>query len=107
MHKINGEPDTYSVKYPQSIRGAHKLFRESDVIYLRADYFIKLRNILGAAALLSGKKVIVELNAPSDELNLFGKSERYIRTADKIESWLLKCADAVIILSELEQRYYE
>lgn len=105
--KINGEPDPYSVKYPQSIRGALKLFRESDIIYLRADYFIKLRNILGAAALLSGKKVIVELNAPSDELHLFGKSERYIRAVDKIASWLLKRADAVITVSEPIKSYCE
>lgn len=105
--KINGEPDPYSVKYPQSIRGALKLFRQSDVIYIRADYFIKLRNLLGAAILLSRKKVIVELNAPSDELHLFGKSERYIRTADKIASWLLKRADAVITVSEPIKRYCE
>lgn len=107
LFKINGDADPYTVKFPQSVLGAIKLFKKSDVIYIRADYFLNLRNLLGVLALFSNKKVVVELNAPSDELHLFGKSKKYIERTDKVASWLLKRANAVITVSKPVKRFCE
>lgn len=107
LFKINGDADPYTIKFSQSAWGAIKLFKKCDVIYIRADYFLNFRNLLGVFALFSKKKVVVELNAPSDELHLFGKSKKYIRRTDKIAGWLLKHADAIITVSKPVKTYCE
>ena len=105
LYKLNGEKDPYTKKLTPSLKGALSILRNSDVIYARADFFLYPRNLLTALALLLGKKVVLELNSPSDELKLRGKSENYIRRTDKIAAWFFKRACSVIVVSEPVKRY--
>ncbi|MEX2574487.1 MAG: glycosyltransferase, partial [Balneolaceae bacterium] len=103
--KINGHPDGFTEKrHPAEL---WRVLRESDLVYVRMDYFPNLRNLAGLAALLSGKKVVVELNSPSDELHLHGRGRLFIRLVDRVASRLLKRADAVIAVSEGVKTYGE
>lgn len=105
LSKINGTDDPYTKKYKNRFTGFFKILKESDVIYLRMDYFFKLRNISSLFALITGKKLIIELNSPSDELYLFGKSIRYVLWIDSLVQFVLKRADAVIVVSEPIKKY--
>lgn len=105
LYKINGAEDPYTIKYNNRIIGFFKILKESDVIYLRMDYFFKFRNLASLFSLIAGKKLIVELNSPSDELYLFGKSLRYVMWVDLLIRFVLKRADAVVVVSEPIKRY--
>lgn len=105
LYKINGAADPYTKKYSSRFFGFLKILRDSDVIYLRMDYFFKLRNISSLFSLITGKKLIIELNSPSDELYLYGKSIRYVMWVDILVRFILKRADAVIVVSEPIKRY--
>ena len=107
LFKINGEADQHTRKLKNPVTGLFWMLRNCDLFYIRMDYFLNLRNLVILPALLFGKKVIVELNSPSDELHLFGKSKKQIRRRDKIMSWLLKKADAVVAVSEPIKQYCE
>ncbi|MCC5905020.1 MAG: hypothetical protein JJU13_02320 [Balneolaceae bacterium] len=106
LYKLNGEPDPHTVK-KNPVTGLYYILKECDLIYVRMDYFLKPRNLITLIALAAGKKVIVELNAPSDELHLFGKSENYIRKADQWMKTVLKKVDAVIVVSDPIRQYCE
>jgi len=97
--KLNGEPDPWTTRLKNPVTGFFRMLRECDLIYVRMDYFLNPRNFLGLMAILTGKKVIVELNSPSDELYLFGRSKKYISRIDKIMAAILKRADSVIVVS--------
>jgi len=105
LFKINGSADPFTKKYNSRFTGFFKILKESDVIYLRMDYFFKLRNISSLFSLIAGKKLIIELNSPSDELYLFGKSIRYVLWIDSLVQFVLKRADAVIVVSEPIKKY--
>ncbi len=105
LFKINGAADPFTKKYNSRFIGFFKILKESDVIYLRMDYFFKLRNISSLFSLIAGKKLIIELNSPSDELYLFGKSIRYVLWIDSLVRFVLKRADAVIVVSEPIKKY--
>ena len=105
LFKINGEEDPYTKKYRSRFFGFFKILKNSDLIYLRMDYFFYLRNISSLLALIAGKKLIIELNSPSDELYLFGKSIRYVMWIDSLVRFVLKRADAVIVVSEPIKNY--
>lgn len=105
LYKINGATDPYTKRHKNRFIGFFKILKNSDVIYLRMDYFFKLRNISSLFALIAGKKLIIELNSPSDELYLFGKSLRYVLWIDSLVRFILKRADAVIVVSEPIKRY--
>jgi glycosyltransferase involved in cell wall biosynthesis len=107
LYKLNGEQDPYTTKLTPSWLGAIRILWLSDLIYARADFFLYPRNFITALALLMGKKVILELNSPSDELKLHGKSDAYIRRVDKIAAWFFKKACGVITVSEPIRRYCE
>lgn len=100
LYKINGEADPYTNRLKNPITGLFWIMANCDVIYIRMDYFLYLRNFVSILTLLSGPKLIVELNNPSDELHLFGRGDKYIRFVDRIISKILKRADAVITVSE-------
>jgi len=105
LFKINGEADPFTKKYKSRFTGFFKILKESDVIYLRMDYFFNLRNITSLFSLIAGKKLIIELNSPSDELYLFGKSIRYVLWIDSLVRFVLKRADAVIVVSDPIKKY--
>lgn len=105
LYKINGAEDPYTKKYKNRFIGFFKILKWSDVIYLRMDYFLKLRNLSSLFALIAGKKLIIELNSPSDELYLFGKSLRYVMCVDLLVRFVLKRAAAIIVVSEPIKRY--
>lgn len=105
LYKINGAEDPYTKKYRNRFIGFFKILKNSDVIYLRMDYFFYLRNLSSLISLIAGKKLIIELNSPSDELHLFGKSPRYVMWIDLIVRFVLKRADAIIVVSEPIKRY--
>lgn len=105
LYKINGSEDPYTKKYKNRLTGFFKILKDSDVIYLRMDYFFKLRNLSSLFSLIAGKKLIIELNSPSDELYLFGKSQRYITWVDFLVRFVLKRADAIIVVSEPIKKY--
>ncbi|MDZ7720266.1 MAG: glycosyltransferase [Balneolaceae bacterium] len=107
LFKINGEPDPYTHRLKNPISGLFWILANCDLIYLRMDYFLYMRNFVSILALLSRKKIIVELNNPSDELHLFGRGKKYIQFTDRIISKILKRADAVITVSEPLKRYCE
>ena len=66
LYKINGEPDPYTNRLKHPIPGLFWIMANCDLIYIRMDYFLYLRNFVSILTLLSGKKMIVELNNPSD-----------------------------------------
>lgn len=105
LYKINGAEDPYTKKYKNRFIGFFKILKDSDIIYLRMDYFFKLRNLSSLFSLIAGKKLIIELNSPSDELYLFGKSNRYVMWVDFLVRFVLKRADAIIVVSEPIKRY--
>lgn len=105
LYKMNGAEDPYTKKYKNRLIGFFKILKDSDLIYLRMDYFFKLRNFSSLFSLIAGKKLIIELNSPSDELYLFGKSLRYIMWIDLLVRFVLKRADAIIVVSEPIKRY--
>jgi len=107
LYKLNGEEDSYTVKLSSSLKGAFWILKNCDLIYARADYFLYPRNFLTVLALLLGKKVILELNSPSDELKLRGKSNAYIRRVDKVAAYFFKKACKVITVSEPVKCYCE
>lgn len=105
LYKVNGAPDPYTEKLSNPVSGIFWILAHCDVIYVRMDYFMYVRNVISLLALAVGKKLVVELNSPSDELYLFGYGKTYIRTADRIMSKILKRVDAVITVSEPLKRY--
>ncbi len=107
LFKLNGEPDPWTTRLKNPVTGFFRMLRECDLIYVRMDYFLNARNFLGLLAILSGKKVIVELNSPSDELHLFGRSQKYISRVDKIMGVILRRADSVIVVSRPIKEYCE
>lgn len=107
LFKINGEPDPHTTRLKNPYTGIFRILRECDVIYVRMDYFFNLRNLVTIVAKLMGKKVIVELNSPSDELHMFGKSRKYILRADRVMGKILRRVDAVIVINDIVKRYCE
>ena len=107
LYKLNGEADPHTKKLENPVTGFFWIMRNCDLIYVRMDYFINRRNLLALFALMSKKKVIVELNSPSDELHLFGRSKKYISRVDRLMSSVLKKAEAVIVVSTPIQAYCE
>ena len=105
LYKINGEADPHTKKLKSRIFGLIWMLWYCDLFYIRMDYFSNFRNLITKIAVLFKKKVVVELNSPSDELHLFGKTEKEIRKADKKISAVLKRVDAVIVMSSATQRY--
>ncbi|TVR15936.1 MAG: hypothetical protein EA391_09580 [Balneolaceae bacterium] len=105
LYKINGEADPYTKKLKNRIIGLIWMLRNCDLFYIRMDYFSNFRNLITNIALLFNRKVVVELNSPSDELHLFGKTEQQIRKADKRMAAVLKRVDAVIVMSSATKRY--
>lgn len=106
LYKLNGDPDPWTTKIPRGLSGLLWILKHCDVIYVRMDHFItNPRNLIGMVALLTGKKVIVELNNPSDELHLFGWGKSYVRFVDRIYRRLLRRAGALIVVSEPLKTY--
>lgn len=105
LMKLNGKKDPFTKKLGNPVTGFIRMLAECDLIYARMDYFLKPRNLLAWLAMLSGKKVIVELNSPSDELYLHGKSASYIRRADRIMARILRRAATVVVVSDPIQEY--
>lgn len=105
LHKINGDADPYTKKHKNPLKGMFWILSNCDLIYIRMDYFVNPRNLAALFAILSRKKVIVEINSPSDELHLFGRGKKYIEMAEKIMSALLKRTDAVVTVSEPLKRF--
>ncbi|MEX1211372.1 MAG: glycosyltransferase [Balneolaceae bacterium] len=103
--KLNGEPDPWSERWPATPWHAAKLLLKAERVYARADYFLNSRNLLTALALLFGKRVVLELNSPSDELRLKGAGERRIRWTDRIAGVLLRRACRIVVVSEAVERY--
>lgn len=107
LFKINGDPDPFTRRLKNPVTGVFWILANCDIIYIRMDYFVNLRNLVSILTLFSGKKMIVELNNPSDELHLFGRGETYIRFTDRVISKILRRADAVITVSEPLRRFCE
>lgn len=107
LYKINGEPDPYTQKLKNQFTGLIWMLKECDLFYIRMDYFLNLRNLVLLPALLFNKKIIVELNSPSDELHLFGKEKKQVQRADKIMGYLLGKVDAVVVVSDRLKQYCE
>jgi glycosyltransferase involved in cell wall biosynthesis len=105
LYKLNGEQDPFTIKLKNPVTGFFWMLFNCDLFYARMDYFIKIRNILTVVAILLGKRVIVELNAPSDELHLYGKEKSYIKRVDRLMARILKRADSVIVVSSPIEKY--
>jgi glycosyltransferase involved in cell wall biosynthesis len=105
LYKVNGDADPYTTKIKRPVFGVWKMIRDCDLVYVRMDYFLKLRNLIAILTLVARKPLIVELNTPSDELHLFGRGKWYIRFADRIMKQILRRADAVVVVSEPVKKY--
>ena len=105
LYKINGDPDPFTTKMNNPVTGIFKILANCDLIYIRMDYFLNLRNLVSLFALARGKKIVVEINSPSDELYLFGHGDKYIGYIDRIMSKILRKADAVLTVSEPLKKY--
>lgn len=73
-------------------------------ISLKQPYLI---NSLGFIFRLFGKRLILELNAPFEELRFVGESEQRIAAIKRHFSWLLKFTSGVVVVSEPIKRYLE
>lgn len=105
LYKLNGDKDPYTHKLSNPVWGFLWMLKNCNLFYVRMDYFLKPRNLLIILAILFRKKIVVELNSPSDELYLYGRSMSYIAKVDKIVSYILKKVDSVIVVSEPIQDY--
>lgn len=105
LYKINGKADPHTTKLKNKLTGLFWILRNCELIYIRMDYFLNFRNLIARVALLFNKKVVVELNSPSDELHLFGKSISKIHRADKRMASILKRVAAVIVVSKQVEKY--
>lgn len=105
LYKINGEADPHTTLLNPKLTGIFRILKECDLIYVRMDFFINLRNLVTLAALMFGKKVVVELNSPSDEMHTFGKSRTYIERADRVMGFILRRSDRVIVINDIVKRY--
>ena len=105
LFKLNGDADPYTKKLPGKISGLLWMLRHCDLFYIRMDYFRNFRNLITWIAFLFNKKIVVELNSPSDELHLFGKSKSHIIKTDKRVAAILKRADAVVVVSDAVKKY--
>ena len=100
LYKLNGDKDPYTHKFSNPVLGFIWMLKNCNLFYVRMDYFLKPRNLLILLVLLFRKKIVVELNSPSDELYLYGRSMAYIAKVDKIVSYILKKVNSVIVVSE-------
>lgn len=107
LYKLNGDPDPYTEKKKNRITGLFWMLRNCDVMYIRMDFFLSFRNLITIISLLAGKKIVVELNSPSDELHLFGRGRRYIKIADRVMGFILKRVDAVVVINDIVKEYTE
>lgn len=107
LYKLNGESDPFTTKMKNPVWGLIWILLKCDILYVRMDFFINFRNCISLIGILFGKKVVVELNSPSDELHLFGKSEAYIKNADTVMKFILKRVNAIIVISEPIKKYCE
>lgn len=105
LFKINGAKDPITTKYKNRFIGFLKILMKCELLYIRIDYFVKFRNLALLVALLFRKKIVVELNSPSDELKLYGKSDFYIRLVDRLMSFFLKRVNAIIVVSNPIKKY--
>ncbi len=105
LYKLNGDKDPYTHKFSNPVWGFLWMLRNCHLFYVRMDYFLKPRNLLIILALICRKKIIVELNSPSDELYLYGRRMAYIAKVDRIVSYILKRVDAVIVVSDPIKKY--
>ncbi len=107
LFKLNGDKDPYTTKLRNPVTGFIWMLARCELIYIRMDYFLKPRNLLVILALLFRKRVFAELNAPSDELYLYGKSTSYINFVDRLMSIILNRVETVIVVSEQIKQYCE
>lgn len=96
--KINGQPDPFTQR-EKGLSGFIKTVMQSDIVFVRLDYFFKPRNVIPLVAKIFGKPVIAELNSPSDELLLFGYSKRYKWLKEKWMKFLVRYVDKLITVS--------
>lgn len=105
LYKLNGKPDGHTILLPGKLTGFLKMLLVCDLIYVRMDYFLNFRNLAALLAKLLGKRVVVELNSPSDELLIQGHSMEYLKRIDWLYGHLLRRMDALITVSEPIKRY--
>ncbi len=102
--KVNGEPDPYTEK-KSGLWGLIYILLVSDIVFVRLDYFKKMRNFIPLVAKLFRKKVMAELNSPSDELRLFGATEMDIQKADRFMRFLSRFVDKFLVVSPPVKKY--
>lgn len=107
LYKLNGQADPYTIRLDNRLTGLFRILKTCDLIYIRLDYFLNLRNLIAPLALLAGKKIVVELNSPADELHLFNKNRKQIERAGRLMGYFLKKAAAIIVVSEPVKEYCE
>lgn len=106
LYKVNGQSDPFTTKYPKSLFGIIKVILISDIVYVRIDFLRKFRNLIPfIAKFFFIKKVVVELNCPSDELLIRNNLKASVKILDVLYSWYLRFMDKVIVVSYPLKKY--
>ncbi len=105
LFTFQNQDDGFTTKVPKSFFSVLNAFLCSDVIYARL-YTVGWRmRLLPLLALLLRRKLVLEVNAPSDELKATGRSDRHIHWYDWTLRRLLPRSTSLIAVSEGVKRY--
>lgn len=95
-----GHAIPFGINHKRNIISILRLLYSSDLIYLRHGVrFSQKQAFIILMSKIFKKKVVVELNGPTDELLTVGYSAKYIKRQERILRILLSFSDAIITIS--------
>ncbi len=100
-----GMNDGISISYSKNVFNFLKMFFGTDLIYCRVGTGGGILNKIPFISKVFRKKLIVELNGPSDEILQKGGTKKDVLYRDKVLIKRLKYSDAIIVVSEAVKEY--
>lgn len=107
LYNFNKIPDNCTVNIKRTLKNILMTIKNSDVVYLRLNLKIDSKYLLLILAKLLKRKVIIELNSPSDELRLSGAGDLKIIITDIALRFAVKLSDHLIVVSKNVKKYSE
>ncbi len=107
LYNFNKTADDFSVNVRRSLKNILITMKNSDIVYLRLNLKIDSKYLLLILAKLLRRKIIIELNSPSDELRLSGAGDYKIKITDTFLRMAAKLSDHMIVVSNPVKKYCE
>jgi glycosyltransferase involved in cell wall biosynthesis len=107
LYTFNRVADNFTVNKKKSLSNIINTIFESDLVYIRLNLKIDVKYLLLFLSKVLGKKIIIELNSPSDELRLSGANDFRIKVTDFFLKIAAKMANHLIVVSENVKQYCE